>query len=242
MLITFSGLDGAGKSTLILGLKTAFEERNHKVTVLTMYDHLSFYALVRAGRDYINKLSGTKDEHEINSVESPHVLAESISACGDLKVNSHNPKTDVIDKKTSLTRIFYSVVRSTVVRQVALILDLLIILVSRIYFEKIKRDILITDRFLYDSLVDVADLQSRRWLFVKLYLLIAPTPDIPIFVDVSPEKAFARKGEYTIDYMRWRQVTYQQVFGWVHHPLIIVNNDLAAAQRALVEAVCKRVY
>src|SRR5947209_1669929 len=47
MLVTVSGLDGAGKSTLLHALVAAFEDRGRSTTVLTTYDHISLYSLVR---------------------------------------------------------------------------------------------------------------------------------------------------------------------------------------------------
>ena len=40
MLITFSGLDGAGKSTLIAWLKDTLERRNRRVAVFHMIVHV----------------------------------------------------------------------------------------------------------------------------------------------------------------------------------------------------------
>src|SRR2546422_8557850 len=53
MLITFSGLDGAGKSTLIASLKAALEERKRPVTVLHMHRDIGLYAWVWFIRDTI---------------------------------------------------------------------------------------------------------------------------------------------------------------------------------------------
>ena len=57
-VVTFSGLDGAGKSTLIGSLKVALESKGLTVRVLTMYDDLSFYAWLRFFRDGIRVLIG----------------------------------------------------------------------------------------------------------------------------------------------------------------------------------------
>ncbi|HEY6854406.1 MAG TPA: hypothetical protein VI139_09160, partial [Gemmatimonadales bacterium] len=58
MLITFSGLDGAGKSTLIGWLKAELERRKRAVTVLHMTDNVGVYAAVRALRDGLRRLAG----------------------------------------------------------------------------------------------------------------------------------------------------------------------------------------
>ncbi|HEV2672601.1 MAG TPA: glycosyltransferase [Gemmatimonadales bacterium] len=51
MLITLSGLDGAGKSTLIQGLRAALEERGVPVAVLHLDHDVGVYAALRKVRD-----------------------------------------------------------------------------------------------------------------------------------------------------------------------------------------------
>jgi len=53
MLITLSGLDGAGKSTLIEWLRRALESNGHPVTVLHMNDDVGLYAYLRRVRDVL---------------------------------------------------------------------------------------------------------------------------------------------------------------------------------------------
>src|SRR3989440_5359196 len=51
MLITFSGLDGAGKSTLVRWLQQTLERQNRRVGVFHMNDHVGVYAYLRRLRD-----------------------------------------------------------------------------------------------------------------------------------------------------------------------------------------------
>jgi len=55
MLITFSGLDGAGKSTLVRWLQQTLEGQNRRVVVFHMNDHVGVYAYLRLLR---NQLGG----------------------------------------------------------------------------------------------------------------------------------------------------------------------------------------
>src|SRR2546421_11979710 len=55
MLITFSGLDGAGKSTLVRWLQQTLEGQNRRVVVFHMNDHVGVYAYLRRLR---NQLAG----------------------------------------------------------------------------------------------------------------------------------------------------------------------------------------
>src|SRR5213082_4253239 len=55
MLITFSGLDGAGKSTLVRWLQQTLERQHRRVVVFHMNDHVGVYAYLRRLR---NQLGG----------------------------------------------------------------------------------------------------------------------------------------------------------------------------------------
>lgn len=53
MLITLSGLDGAGKSTLVRGLRAQLNARGRAVTVLHLNDDVGVYAVLRALRNAV---------------------------------------------------------------------------------------------------------------------------------------------------------------------------------------------
>ena len=241
MLISVSGLDGAGKSTLIELLKVSLEKNNHPVSVLTMYDNLSFYGLVRSVRDRIKRSAGIDEKPQEKTSGGSVVLSNPLFRKEGSKVNVRDPKIGVSDKEDAISRVLYGIVRSVVAKRVAIFLDLFTLSIVRLYVEFIKKNMLITDRYLYDSLADIADLENRKWGFIRLFLLITPTPQLPVFVDVAPEEAYARKCEYPVDYMKWRRDTYLKIFGWVDHAVIIVNDDLNTAQRALETAAMERL-
>ncbi len=241
MLISFSGLDGSGKSTLIEWLKVTMKEKNYPVTALTMYYDLSFYALIRAMRDRVKKWVGIKEVRRENPENRSAVLTDPILRKKRSKANLRDPKIGTSDKKRTISRIIYGIVRSVTAKQLTLFLDLIILSVVRFYVEFIKKRILITDRYLYDSLADVADLENRKWGFIRIFLLITPVPQLPIFVDVTPEEAYARKGEYPVHYMKWRRGIYLKIFGWVDDAVIIVNDDLDTTKRVLETVVVERL-
>ena len=55
MLITFSGLDGSGKTTLVGLLRASLERRDVRATVSHMYRDVGVYAL---GRALVRRLRG----------------------------------------------------------------------------------------------------------------------------------------------------------------------------------------
>ena len=209
MLVTFSGLDGAGKTTLIDGLRNALEGSGRPVRVLTMYDHVGVYALLRRVRALIRRWTrfGAQQAGVVR---------------GD---------------RDASTSVWLCLFRNRLVKQSTYPIDLAMFLLCRLYQEVVRRRVLILDRYFYDSIVDVAegarDRPSRalaRWV---------PTPDLPIYVEASPEIAFARKREYSVDRLHVRQQLYHQLFAGVDRVLVVRNQD-GAPVRA-VEAIASRV-
>ena len=209
MLITFSGLDGAGKSTLIEWLRAELERQRRPVTVLHQNDHVGIYAWARAVRD----------------------------RCLRRPPRDGLPRME--PRSPVLGRLRDALLWSKVLRRLLYLPDLLIFLCYRGYIEKLKRRTLIMDRYFYDTLVDVTSRRSERWL--RLLARLTPRPDLPVLLEITPEEAFARKGEYTVEYLRDRSAGYHQVFPWVRAPLRLAARELEAAKGVLARAVRERL-
>lgn len=216
MLISFSGLDGAGKSTLIAWLCTELERRQRPVAVLHMNDDVGLYAWARALRDLV---WGARPADE------PPRMAPRSSRLGRVR--------DAIVWSKTLRRLLYP-------------LDLLVFLVRRFYHEVLRRQVLIMDRYFYDRLVDVADgaIEPTGWSQTWLRILagVTPAPDLPILLEIDPEAAFARKREYTIPYLRTREAAYRLVFPWVPGAVRIASDQLETARRSITQAVQERLH
>lgn len=212
MLITFSGLDGAGKSTLIEWLRRTLEAEQRPVAVFHMSDHIGLYAFIRAIRDRV--------------LGPPAAAPAAARGASDSRVGA------------VLRRGRDALVWNKPMRHWIYLLDLIVFLAYRAHVEKIRGRVLILDRYFYDTLVDVAD--GRRWFWVRLLERITPTPTVPVFLDVTPERSFERKGEYSVEYLRGRYLAYQQVFQWVPSAVQLANSDLEATQAALWRAVTQR--
>lgn len=218
MLITFSGLDGAGKSTLIAWLRTALEERGVGVTVLHRDHDIGVYAALRALRDsLVSVLPARPPNHPAAPAPTPAT-----------------PATPSLAR-----RVRDAIVWSRLVRRAIYPIDVLLFLGVRVWVELIQGRILIMDRYFYDTLVDVSS--GRRWGWIRALELITPTPSLPVLIGTGPEAAYARKGEYTLEYLRSRWWAYRRVFLWVRDALELRNDDPGVAQVALRWAVLGRL-
>jgi thymidylate kinase len=210
MLITFSGLDGAGKSTLIERLRTALEQRNRRVTVFHIHDHVGVYASLRALRDRLRPPAPTNGRGRVPA-----------------------------GRLTALYRqIRHAALWNKPLRRLIYPLDLLVFLGYRLYVEALRGRVLVMDRYFYDTLVDVA---GGSWGWLRLLQEITPTPDLAVFLEVTPEESFARKGEYSIPYLRGREAAYRQVFSWVPAAVALPNRDVDETARILERLAVERL-
>jgi thymidylate kinase len=224
MLITFSGLDGAGKSTLIEILKGALERNNKRVTVLHMDHQIGLYAYLHSLRRLFFSTSHNRNGQPIRKV--PHYNASGLSRASWFK--------------TAIAQGKYVLVWNKPLRRGVYLVDLAIFLFYRLYIEKLRKQILIMDRYFYDRLVDVAGTQ-RSWYCIRFLALLTPTPTLPIYLDVAPEDAYARKREFSVDYLRNRQATYQKVFPLVRSSIVLPSgDDLNATARSLEQLAIQR--
>jgi thymidylate kinase len=225
VLITFSGLDGAGKSTLIEWLAQALEHDQRRVAVCHMNTGIGVYAALRAVRDRL------RPRRVARAGGAPPPTAK-----------THAPAPDADSARSPLRarlrRLRYALVWNKRLRCALYPLDLLIFLCYRRYVERSGR-VLIMDRYFYDTLVDVAD--GRRWGLLRLYERVTPTPTLPIFLDVGPEECFARKREYSVEYLQRRWHAYNAVLPWVPTTVRLAARDLDAAKATLHELVAARL-
>jgi thymidylate kinase len=221
VLITFSGLDGAGKSTLIDFLQGALEQQRRRVVVLHLNDQVGVYAFVRSLRD---RLRGRREDALAHGAPDPRSQKLQRPAPGGLRGALGRVRTALLWNK-SLRRLLYPI-------------DLAVFLCYRAYLEKVRGRVLIMDRYFYDTLVDVSNGRERVW--TRLLERLTPQPTVPVFLDISPEESFRRKGEFSIEYLRQRSNAYRHVFARVPGAVRIVNEDLARTQAALLDALRDR--
>ena len=227
MLITFSGLDGAGKSTLIAYLQRELEGADRTAVVCHMNDHVGLYAYLRMARNHF--VGGSPNPAPS---EWTRARAREAREAGVRRSFPHRARRALVELRNRL-------VWSKGLRRLLYPLDLLVFLGYRAYIERLHGRVLVMDRYFYDTLVDLAD--GKRWRWLRVLERITPTPDVAVYLDIDPETAFARKGEYSVEYLQRRHGLYRTVFPWVPSHVSLPSADLATMQSTLRRVVLARL-
>lgn len=222
MLITFSGLDGSGKSTLVDFLKESLEKDNHKVAVSHMNYDIGLYSVLRFLATKISAGSGARGDGQPEA--------------------SHAPREQAYGGRFGSTgaKLRYKLVWNKGLRALIYPLDVLIFRFYRFHVERMNGQVLIMDRYFYDTLVDVTG--AERSLRLRFLSWLTPKPNLGVYLDVSPEEAFARKNEYSVDYLTSRRVSYQELMSGLPGMLVLsTNNDPDKTRLNLTSAVRERM-
>jgi thymidylate kinase len=207
MVITFSGLDGAGKTTLIAELTRELELRGRAVTRFTKYEDVGLYSAIRRFRRKRGWLPRDGLAPRCDTVKSP-----------------------AIRRALQTTRRF---LHGRLVSALLLPIDLSLFMIRR-HAVASTREVLILDRYFYDSLIELRS-ESTWWGHAFLQLL--PAPDVSVFVDIDPAVAFARKGELGVPELARRERAYRLLFSRLPHGVTIRNESLDVAKQQLFAAV-----
>jgi thymidylate kinase len=238
MLISFSGLDGAGKSTLIAWLQAHLEQQGVRVAVFHMNDHIGIHAYARMLRDAV--LRGRNRLHARSKTNGRPAAKHSANGNTPEAAARRDARSSTPTGRWQSTakRIHDAIVWNHALRTALYPLDLLIFLLYRAWFERVRQRVVIMDRYFYDTLVDLSASRSARTL--RLLQRLTPTPALAVLLDISPEESFARKGEYSVPYLRRRHVAYHQVLPRVSTHLVVHNDDFTTTRCVLSMALRQR--
>lgn len=195
-VISFSGLDGAGKTTVIDALKERFENEGKTVKIFTMYDDLSFYAFLRLFRDSVRKLFGRKIELPKEAQTDPNFDPHSNS-------------------------LIYKIIRSRSLKAMVLGVDTLTMYLLLLIKTK-RGEIVLLDRTSYDYIVDVLPNKYKK-MHISIALFFSFRPSLSVFVNTPAQVSFDRKGEFTVEYLTWRSVAYTQIFNMINNQIVVDN-------------------
>jgi len=209
MIISFSGLDGVGKTTQINLAVQHLTELGRETQVIRMYDHVSASAWLR------NSLRGLRKKKRKKS-KGP---AAPRPATG-YRMDKNRKSGGIV-----------------LLRQLVYVADLAVFLMVKFYHETWRRKVVVCDRHLIDSIVNLSNTNRFAELYAKLFLRILPVPDVPILLDVDAEVAFERKPEYPLAYNLERREAYLSVFRRLRRGVIVKTTTIPETQRQIREQI-----
>lgn len=205
MLVSFSGLDGSGKSTHARATAEFFRQRGQRVSYVRTH-RLTTYAL-------LGMLLGSVSQKSVDN----------------LRDNLYSLK----QRQTPLEKL------ATIVRQPMLVLDVVLVLCWTAWLSRVLRQLVICDRHLLDVVVQMRYLGlCGDWLYYTL-LRILPLADVPIYLKLSAQQAYARKPEYPLSHFESKCRLYQE---WVRaRDMIEVSSvTFEQSQSDIERAICAR--
>lgn len=184
ILVTFSGLDGCGKSTQVRLACDALNRRGLRV-----------YRLVTLFTSVTGVLTLLREARRRKRKPNPTTLAATES-----KVRSYaRGRTFDADRRTSAAQLR---------RWVAYPIDCVALSLWLVVIRLRGYDAVVCDRYIYDKMVNLPkpNCALSRWM-----CRLTPRPTCAFLLDVSPETASARRDEHTLDYFVTKHAAYRQV-------------------------------
>lgn len=180
LIISFSGIDGAGKSTQITRLSEALEANDCRVAIITFWDDV--VALKRFREEAGHKVF--KGDRGIGSPEAP------------ISRRDKNVQSPVL----TLIRMVLYFIDAISLRKV----------LRKFQREQQRdaADVIIFDRYLYDELANIKADNVLTRLYLRTLLRMTPKPEAAFVLDVVPEVAFARKPEYPLEFLHSNRNAY----------------------------------
>jgi len=180
-LITFSGIDGAGKSTQIARLRGYLNEQGIPVESLTFWDNVAVLASLRSG--FSRRV--LESDGEIGTPERP--------------ANRNDKNSQSLP--LLLGRAILHLLDVFRLRRV----------VRRAKFMGPSGGVIIFDRYIYDQLAALPLGRWPARSYARLIVKLAPQPDLSYLLDAVPEEARARKPEYPLEFLREYRNSYLEL-------------------------------
>jgi thymidylate kinase len=215
LLISFSGVDGSGKSTQIESLRSGLDAAGLETRVLTFWDNAVVAVKYREG--FVHRFY--KSERGVGAPGKPVNRRDK---------NMRGPHL------TLLRHLLYLLDAINLRRVVA-----------REHTGKRRKsgppDVVIFDRYIYDELANL-NLHSRvSRTFVRLVHAIVPHPDVAYLLDADPAEAHARKPEYPLDFMAQCRESYFSLANLLGAMTVVPAAGLAETRHAVLTAAQQRL-
>jgi thymidylate kinase len=211
ILVSFSGLDGSGKSTQIENLRATLAARGYSSKLLAFWDNVVVFTRYR--ESFV------------------HAVYKSQQGVGA-------PGKPVERRDKNVRRWYLSFIRHGLYFADALHLAWVLASVRarrRSANSPGVPDVLIIDRYIYDELANLPLANPLTRIYVRLVAALVPRPDVAFLLDADPEAALARKPEYPVDFMHKCRAAYKELARLLGNITIIPPLDLAEAKQRVVE-------
>lgn len=218
-LISFSGLDGSGKTQLIVLLRRFLRRQG----IPYLYIHSVSDSLA-------NRIA--KKIPFFKQAIAPKVVE--VSKTSDLDAPPKQKK--IISRWSYAIRVFF------------LFIDALYLHLRLAYYSN-NYPVIIFDRYIYDKLINLAYLRRRKGLiYSNFWVKIFPRPNLPLFLHVTPEDSLARKNEVvdegqSMEYFVIKYGLFEEAK--INWKLVNIDNSvltLSEAKKKILSLFKKRFY
>lgn len=215
LLVSFSGVDGSGKTTQIKNLCSRLDGAGLQTRVLTFWDNT--VVAVKYRESFVHRVY--KSERGVGAPGKPVNRRDknmrgwhlTLARCVLYLLDALNLCRVVARERTA---------RGTGSSPPAVI---------------------IFDRYIYDELANL-NLDSRlSRAFIRLVHAMAPRPDVAYLLDADPATAYARKPEYPLDFMTRSRQAYFDLAALLGNMTIVPAVGIVEARRTVVDTVQGRL-
>ena len=213
-IVSFSGIDGAGKTTQICALQNWLQGIGVTSRLLTFWDNVVVAPRFREAASR----TAFKGDQGIGSPEKP----------------LHRRDKNVTSRPVTAMRFFFYFADAFNLRRKIIQLK-----ISQL--KKTDPDVVIFDRYIYDEL---ANLPLKGWLvrvYIHLVLKLSPKPEIAYVIDADPAAAFQRKPEYPLEFLLKNRESYLALSQLTGHLTVIEPLSIEETKLRIKEVFLQHV-
>lgn len=213
LLISFSGLDGSGKTTQIDNVRALLTALGYGHELLAFWDNVVVLCRYREG--FVHQVYGSE-------------------------IGVGAPGKPVARRDKNVRKWYLSLARHGLYLLDALHL-VQVAGRARRKARRSGASVVIFDRYIYDELANLPLSNPLTRAYVRFVHWLAPRPDIAFLLDADPEAAHARKPEYPVDFMRANRARYFELAALLGNVTVIPPLPLDAAKRAVGAKVVEKL-
>lgn len=239
LIVSFSGVDGAGKSTQIENLRQHLEASGFRVRLFAFWDDVVVGCRFREG--FVHK--AYKSERGIGEPGKPVARRDKNVRRWYLTLLRHLLYfADALNLAWVVFLLRYGLSSESAERSGAGRSDSGSSNASRADAGRAdagrsnERHVIIFDRYIYDELANLPLPNPLTRFYIKLIQLIVPRPNLAYLLDADPEAARARKPEYPVDFLQHSRRAYKDLALLMRCMTFIPALPLADAKRRVEQA------